>query len=140
MYRRILVAVDGSACGERAVEHAVRLAATTGSTVVFLFVMDTLREFNEGVMPEVRRELQAQGTAVLDRAQKVAADAGVDAACELLEGSPADVIVEKAKNFDLVVMGSHGKGLWKRLTVGSVTQSVLHRTPAPLLVVPAAAS
>jgi nucleotide-binding universal stress UspA family protein len=137
MYQRILVPTDGSTCCDAAVEHAIRLAEAMGSTVVFLFVMDTLRNFDEGTMPEVRRELAAQGTAVLEGAQGKAAVAGVEAAGELAEGSPADVIVQKATDFDVVVMGSHGKVLWKRLTVGSVTQSVLRRTPTPLLVVPA---
>jgi nucleotide-binding universal stress UspA family protein len=59
----------------------------------------------------------------------------VRADAELIEGGPVEVIVKRAPDFDLVVMGSHGKGLWKRLAVGSVSQAVLHRITRPLLVV-----
>jgi nucleotide-binding universal stress UspA family protein len=136
MYGPILVPIDGSVCSDKAVEHAIRLARETASPVVFLFVMDTLKEFDEGLMPQIRHDLEVEGRAILDRAEKVAVDAGVDAAVELSEGSPSDVIVRRARDFDLVVMGNHGKGLWKRLKLGSVTQGVLHRVTRPLLVIP----
>ena len=107
------------------------------SVVVFLFVMDTLRTYREGVvsMAQALETLTAQGKASLDRAEGVAASVGVLADVELVEGTPADVIVHRTEDFDLVVMGTHGEGLWKRLTLGSVTQAVLHRTTRPLLVV-----
>jgi nucleotide-binding universal stress UspA family protein len=138
MYRRILVPTDGSACSEKAAQHAVALARTTGSSVVFLFVMDTVRNYHEGVMNNVKKALSEEGDRSLGSAQRIAADAGVAAEIELVEGDPADVILGRAENFDLVVMGSHGKGLWKQLTVGSVTQAVLRRITRPLLLVPCA--
>jgi nucleotide-binding universal stress UspA family protein len=89
---------------------------------------------------EAREALMALGTAVLDRGAQTATWAGVRAAGELIEGSPAEVIVRVSEDFDLVVMGSHGKGILKRLTTGSVTQAVLHRIKRPLLVVRAPVS
>ncbi|MGH7438464.1 MAG: universal stress protein [Polyangiaceae bacterium] len=136
MYRSILVPTDGSACSEMAERHAVALAKVAASTVGFLFVMDTVDNYWEGRMSEVRRKLSAAGHQALARARQTAIEAGVHAEAELLDGSPVEVILERAEDFDLVVMGSHGKGLWKRLTVGSVTQAVLHRLTRPLLLVP----
>jgi nucleotide-binding universal stress UspA family protein len=138
MYRRILVPTDGSACSEKAAQHAVALARTTGSNVVFLFVMDTVRNYHEGVMRDVKKALSEEGERSLGSARRISADAGVAAETELAEGDPADVILARAEEFDLVVMGSHGKGLWKQLTVGSVTQAVLRRITRPLLLVPCA--
>lgn len=137
MYQRILVPTDGSACSDEAIKHAVTVASAMRSAVVFLFVMNTLRTYREGVvtMAQALETLTAQGKESLDRAEKVAASVGALAGVELVEGTPADVIVHRTGDFDLVVMGSHGKGLWKRLTLGSVTQAVLHRTTRPLLVV-----
>jgi nucleotide-binding universal stress UspA family protein len=136
MYRSILVPTDGSACSESAELHAVALAGTEGSSVVFLFVMDTLRNYHEGVMTDVLRTLKEEGDRALARARHIAASARVEASAELAEGDPAEVIWQRAAEFDLVVMGSHGKGLWKRLTLGSVTQTVLHHITSPLLVIP----
>jgi nucleotide-binding universal stress UspA family protein len=138
MYRRILVPTDGSACSAGAVEHAVELAKVGGSRVTFLYVMDTARNYHEALMSEVRRELSDEGERALRHAQGRAADAGVDAHIELVEGDPADVISDYSEDFDLIVMGSHGKGLWRRLTVGSVSQVVLRRLTRPVLLVPCA--
>jgi len=136
MYRRILVPTDGSACSEKAVLHAVWLAKAASASVVFLFVMDTLRNYHEGLMTDVRNDLSHEGERILARARQIAAEAGVEAAAELVEGDPADAIFDRAKDFDLIAMGSKGKGLWKRLTVGSVTQAVLHTVACPVLLVP----
>lgn len=136
MYRRILVPTDGSACSEKASRHAAVLARATGASVVFLFVMDTLRNYREGVMDEVRKMLSDEGEKALASAQQIAVDAGVLASVELVEGDPADVILGRIEEFDLVVMGSHGKGLWKQLTAGSVTQAIVRRVTRPLLLVP----
>lgn len=42
MYERILVPIDGSSCSDQAVMQSVELAAGRGSTITFLFVMDTI--------------------------------------------------------------------------------------------------
>ncbi len=137
MYARILIPTDGSACSDGAIPHGVAIARAMGSAVVFLYVMDTLHTQREGVvtMVEALQALMAQGRIVLDRAEGMATSAGVRAAGELVEGSPADSILHRSTDFDLVVMGSHGKGILERLIVGSVTQAVLHRIERPLLIV-----
>ena len=137
MYARVLVPTDGSACSDEATGHGIAIAKAMGADVVFLFVMDTLSARHEGVvnMAEARRALTAEGWSIVGRAERGATDAGVRASGRLIEGSPADVIVQVSAGFDLVVMGSHGKGLLKRLTAGSVTEDVLHRITRPLLVV-----
>jgi nucleotide-binding universal stress UspA family protein len=54
-------------------------------------------------------------------------------------GNPAHEIIELAHidGADLVVMGTHGLGGYRRMFFGSVTQSVLRHAPAPVLAVPA---
>ena len=136
-YARILVPVDGSPCGDAAVLHALSVARAMRSTVLFLFVMDTLTERWEGVVnaAEALDALTLRGKALLDAAQAAAAEVGVESYAELVEGSPAEIISARAAEFDLVVMGSHGKGLLARITAGSVTRSVLNKIVQPLLVV-----
>ena len=140
MYNRILIPTDGSACSDAAIVHGVAVAKATGATVVFLFVMDTLSSRREGVvsLEDALEALEARGKTILTRAEAAASAAGVRAEGELVEGSPQEAIVHRAPGFDLLVMGSHGEGLWRRLTLGSVTQAVLHKIACPLLVVPCA--
>ena len=137
MYGRILIPIDGSSCSEQAVSHGVRLAAALGSTVVFLFAMDTIPVVREGVVGsgEALQILRAQGGAIVARAIEIARAANVVAEEMLVEGLAADVIVRESDGFDLVVMGSHGKGFLQRMIVGSVTEAVLHRIARPLLVI-----
>jgi nucleotide-binding universal stress UspA family protein len=135
MYERILVPIDGSPRSDDATDHSVGIAKAMGSAVVFLFVIDTVHNYQEGVMPQVLRALAEEGTACLERAKNIATAAGAVVDVELLEGDPVEVIVDRAQDFDLLVMASTGKGLWKRLTVGSVTEAVLRRSPCPILIV-----
>jgi nucleotide-binding universal stress UspA family protein len=137
MYARILVPTDGSDCSDEAIAHGLAIAKAMGAAVVFLFVMDTLRARQEGVvnMAEALEALTVEGRTLLDRAEQVATRAGVRASGQLLEGTPAEVIVRRSADFQLVVMGSHGKGILRRLATGSVTEAVLHRIMRPLLIV-----
>lgn len=56
---------------------------------------------------------------------------------EVLRGVPEREIVETAKKFhaDLIVVGSHGRGFWGRLTLGSVSDAVIHHSPCSVLVI-----
>ncbi len=137
MYARILVPTDGSDCSEEAIEHGLAIAKSMGAAVVFLFVMDTLSARQEGIvnMAEALEALTVEGRTLLDRAEQVATRVGVRASAQLHEGTPAEVIVRRSTDFQLVVMGSHGKGILRRLATGSVTEAVLHRITRPLLIV-----
>jgi nucleotide-binding universal stress UspA family protein len=137
MYPRILVPIDGSACSDKAAKEAVALAQALRATVVFLFAMDTLNTRKEGIvnLSEALEALTAQGQSLLDATRRTAASAGVRAVGELVEGRPVEAIVQRSNDFDLVVMGSHGKGILKRLALGSVTQDVMQRLKCPMLIV-----
>jgi len=57
---------------------------------------------------------------------------------EVCEGYPANTILEKADEFDcdLIVMGTHGKGLISHAFLGSVAEKVLRRSRRPVLTIP----
>jgi nucleotide-binding universal stress UspA family protein len=137
VYKRILVPTDGSACSDAAVAHALTVAKAMDSTVVFLFVIDSWGARSEGVvsLTESREALTAQGQPILATAEGLAMMAGVRSESVIAEGVTADTIVHKAREFDLVVMGSHGRQLFRRMTLGSVARAVLHRVSRPVLVV-----
>ena len=60
------------------------------------------------------------------------------ASTEIVEGDPAAEILRKADELgvDLVVMGTHGKGLLEHAFLGSVAEKVLHRIKIPVLTIP----
>ena len=57
---------------------------------------------------------------------------------ELCEGFPPDVILEKADEFncDVIVMGTHGKGIIRNTFLGSSSIKVLRRTRKPIFIIP----
>ena len=48
---------------------------------------------------------------------------------------PARALLTHATNAQLVVVGSRGRGAWTGLSLGSVSQSLLHHAPCPVAVV-----
>jgi nucleotide-binding universal stress UspA family protein len=138
VFRRVLVATDGSECARAAVEHALVLARGLGAAVMFVVVrhppLPALGDpFHER---EAAREL-AKAQAVADDAMKAAERAGIDADYELLAGAPADEILALAKSrgVDLVVVGSRGRGPIKGALLGGVSNAVADRSECPVLVV-----
>jgi nucleotide-binding universal stress UspA family protein len=104
----IVVSVDGSAAGKAAVEAAVRLAARIDAPVVFAYV----RRGPAGFLgtPYYQQRLSAameRARRALDDARRVAAEAGVVAEGEILEGSPRKRILELAEHRGarLVIVG-----------------------------------
>lgn len=60
---------------------------------------------------------------------------GVDAVAEVVHGHPVEVLREAAKGADLLVVGSHGRGQFAGMLMGSISQAMLHHAPCPLAVV-----
>jgi len=60
-----------------------------------------------------------------------------DISKEVVMGAASRVILETAKEWeaDLVVVGSHGRGFWGRVMLGSVSDAILHHAPCSVLVV-----
>jgi nucleotide-binding universal stress UspA family protein len=82
--------------------------------------------------PEEAAEERAQ--AVFDDARELAAEYGVELTTEVRMGDPSRAILNRADDFDAVVIGSHGGSLVDRLVVGNVAQKVFRRSPVPVTV------
>lgn len=64
-------------------------------------------------------------------------DGKIDITLLVKAGSSSQVIIEIAQewNADLIVVGSHGRGFWGRVMIGSVSDSIVHNAPCSVLVV-----
>ena len=144
MYRKILVALDGSDCSARALEHAIDLARRCDTPLRLLNVVDTLPMGVEAASAEtwqvIVQSLRERSQAVLDEARARALAGGVAAEAVRVEfplGRVADTIVDEAKahGCDLIVMGSHGRRGFSHLMLGSDAERVLRVSTLPVLVV-----
>ena len=144
MFKHILLATDGSAASERAVELAVSLARTHGAKLTALYVVDPYPYQGIGAsnplglqayMSEAHQyaaQTHAKVTALCGRA-----DPAVDLQLRMAEGAPASsCIVQTAKDeaADLIVVGSHGRTGITRVMLGSVAGKVVAESPLPVLV------
>ena len=136
--KRIVIAYDGSDGGREALEQGLQLARNARAVATVACVRHAPLPIVGDPFYEraLSRELH-QGRAVLDEARAYAADAGVVAETELLEGDAAEQILElaRARGADLIVVGSRGRGAVAEALLGSVSQAIVHSADRPVLVV-----
>lgn len=133
----VLVAVDGSASGERAVVRAAELAHERGAEVLVLHVVPTtfVRDRNAQIDPNAFDDEEAFAWGVVDRALALLGERGVRAQGRVLEGAPAQAILEQVAEVrpSVVVMGSRGRRAVLR--EGSVSERVRARAGVDVVVV-----
>ncbi|HEV7836051.1 MAG TPA: universal stress protein [Caballeronia sp.] len=147
MFKRIVVAIDGSRASRRAFEAALELAATHGAVLQPYYVVENAPVYYDvpGYDPTILRdELADQGAKFADEANAEMKQHGVQGAAVIAEGSSVDDVAEMvlaaaaAFNADLLVMGTHGRKGFQRLILGSVAERCLRQATLPVLLIPAA--
>jgi len=134
--RRILVPLDGSRRAEAALPHAAALARVFDAEILLLYVAPPPgiearnSKFRRWVRTETAR-LEARLGALRASLSPLRVRTAVD------EGDAALRIVKRAEQLPgtLIAISSHGRTGIRRWTLGSVAEKVLHRTPAPMLIV-----
>lgn len=140
--RTILVAVDGSEIAMRALDFAATQAALRPTAQIHvLMVVPPVHVYGEAATytsEEIMRAKAAEDChAVLEAARARIAGQTTHPELELLEGDPATVIVQRARELDCesIVMGTHGRGRMGQTLLGSVAQRVVHTSHVPVTVV-----
>ena len=138
---RILVATDGSAASEQAVNDVGRRPWPASSVARVISVVTSNIPGVASLVPTVpievvqARELEAQEVAA--RAVNRLSEGGLAADAVTRQGDPAKLIVDEAHDWkaDLIVVGSHGQSGIERLLLGSVAKSVVSLAPCSVEVV-----
>jgi nucleotide-binding universal stress UspA family protein len=142
MYTHILVPLDGSPLAEQIFPH-VKALASAGERPKITLLRAVPREYPdvvEGGTTEIidpMAKLLDEARGYLDRTAWPLRSEGLEVETEVVIRQPADAIVEFAnrEGVDLIAMATHGRGGVGRWVFGSVTQKIMHLTPAPMLVV-----
>jgi nucleotide-binding universal stress UspA family protein len=143
-FKNILVPIDFAECSRAALQHALAFAGRLGASVEVMHAWFTpayvspsiavsIGASNTEILEEIAvREAKSQ---MADFMEGVKKPAGVTLRTSIAYGVPAEVILERAKSFDLIIMGTHGRSGLNHLLMGSVTEKVLRTSPIPVLVV-----
>lgn len=134
---KILLAIDGSPCSERAVREVGRRPWPDDSQLRIISVVEPPAPLVaepymgvSGYFEEIEQLKHKQADEVVASAARMLRDAECTSqmgiATEVITGSPKRTIVEESEEWgaDLIVLGSHGYHTWERMLLGSVSQSV----------------
>jgi len=139
----IVVGIDGSQGGKRALRWAAREAASRGGAVqaVIAWSWDGMEY---GPLAATRPQEEAERAArLLDQEIKevVAVNgSSLPVAGEVIEGRPADVLSAAGRTADLLVLGSHGHSRVRHTVLGSVSEECVRKGTCPVVIVPVPAA
>ena len=141
LFRKVLIATDGSEYTKKAVDYGIELAINTGAKLQAIYVVDTggyksipLSAPQEYAYSILRQEGDMAIKYVADKAEA----AGLEAEGIIAEGHPAEELIKYAEknSIDLIVMGTLGKSRLDRFLMGSVADKVIRNSKIPVIAVP----
>jgi nucleotide-binding universal stress UspA family protein len=138
MFRRILVAYDGSEGARAALRRGVELAKALGAELYSISVEEHLPHYAASIseVKAAKEQIDEYFGTLTKQARDQAALAGVELETVIRQGHEVETIVTMAKDgkFDLLVIGYHGhSGIFGRSHLGSTAQSIVRLAPCPVL-------
>ena len=143
-FERILFPTDFSEISRNALETAISLAKRLGASIDILHVWTPVLPavpFTPLVVPGGPQQLVSEGAHTTAEQQlanlmhSLDDDRGVEFTARLEVGDVGDTLVDATSEYDLVVMGTHGRSGLSRLFLGSVAQKVVRLSSCPVLTV-----
>jgi len=153
IFKKIMVATDGSELTKKAVDSAIEITKLNEAKLYAVHVVApgdfaiTQNEPKASITQneprdaewkkEIKEHLTTQGKEASAYVENVGKAANIEVESVILEGNPADEIVDFAEKneIDLIVMGTLGKTGIKRFLLGSVAENVVRHSKVPVLVV-----
>lgn len=140
MFSNILVPVDGSNNSYRALEAALFLSEKLDAKVTTIHVTEVIPVVHvqsEKVLADILDSYKKESQLILSKCSELATKKGLSINMKQIQGDPGSTILDfcEKEKYDIIVMGSRGKGKFKELILGSVSNKVVHRSPCPVMIV-----
>ena len=144
---RILITTDGSDFSKAAIEKCCQMVVKPEETAIKIVsvyevtlpldVFPSPTEFSERLENSAREQAESFAEESAAMIREFFPGSNIDLTTQISLGAPEQVLIETAKewNADLVVVGSHGRGFWGRMLLGSTTDALVHHAPCSVLVV-----
>jgi len=135
--KKILVPLDGTKNSFRGLNKAILVASYTHSPITGLYVIPFVRPARDVYFASYRQDLVKHAKKFMKKAKILSSKKGISFSEKIQWGNEGLKIVSYAENqrFDLLVIGSSGKGLAKRFFLGSTSNYVVHKSKVPVLIV-----
>jgi len=142
--KKVLAALDGSQFAEAIIAHAESFARAMGGKVVLLQVIEPVKAPQlviykdwEKVEKDLVAKLQREAERYLGRKKTFLEGKGVKVGVQLLQGRPAETILQYAaeNDIDLIALTTHGFSGVTRWAYGSVASRVVEASTRPVLLV-----
>lgn len=145
---KILIATDGSEFSRAAIERGCGMLRADSSVEfriisVYEQIVPMAAEpfaISAQYFQEMMEVARKQCVSFVEDAKQsvisAVGDAEVAIDTEVRLGAPVTVIIDEATDWgaDLILLGSHGRGFWGRLTLGSVSDAVMHHAPCSVMI------
>ena len=139
--KKILVPIDFSECGRKALQYALPFAKQHGAAITLVYVVPppsyAVGEYGGvdymGLVPDLKSNAEKELSSLA--ANELRGEIQVETI--VCDGSPAAEIVEAAKRVeaDVIIISTHGRTGFKHVLLGSVAEHVVRSAPCPVLVV-----
>ncbi|WP_428325964.1 universal stress protein [Nitrosopumilus sp.] len=136
-FQKILVPLDGSANSVKGLDKAISIANASDAEITGYYVFHLPLAAGIKYTKKMKDEAQKRAVKAIGPAMQKCERAGAKFKYATGGGNTAAQIVNTAKkgNFDMVVIGARGIGNAKETFLGSVSNSVMHKSKVPVLVV-----
>jgi len=135
--KKILVPLDGSKNSMRGLDEGIYLARQCQATITGLYVVPLAKPQTNSQISYVEKHLLKNTAKFMAKAKKRAAQNGILFDDKVVYGDEASEIIyfSKQKSYDIIIMGSRGMSPLKEAFLGSTSNSVLHKSTIPVLIV-----
>lgn len=138
MFKRILLAADGSPHSLRAAEKAIELArCSRNSKIDVLYVVDGSTSKADVLHSWNSLEIEKKRNEKMNSIVGIAKKYNIPYEIKIIRGEPGPSIVTYANkhDYDVVVIGSRGLNRMQEMVLGSVSHKVAKRVRCPVLIV-----
>jgi nucleotide-binding universal stress UspA family protein len=135
--QKVVVGVDGSACGQEALRWAQRYVADVGGhlTAVIAWHHPALTTTGGGVAPNTPDPERHARTVLTASVERASSEGASDVDQIVAQGHPAGVLIDRSQDADLLVVGTRGHGGFAGMLLGSVSTHCVQHARCPVVVV-----
>ena len=138
MYKKILLAADGSDHSIRATSEVIKIASMNETSIVTVVLVADYSQAKSDVLHSGSSvELDMKRRRKLMPVEELLRAANINYRVEILHGVPGPSIVEFAnkQNYELLVIGSRGLNSLQEMVLGSVSHKVVKRAECPVMII-----